>query len=61
MSLATKILALATALFACAFVGTASGDALPYHARAMASVGVELPSPIASSYENPTSPLSHAR
>jgi len=43
MSLATKILALAAPLFACAFVGTASGDALPYHARAMASVGVELP------------------
>jgi murein L,D-transpeptidase YafK len=43
MSLATRILALATPILACAFVGTASGDALPYHARAMASVGVELP------------------
>jgi murein L,D-transpeptidase YafK len=43
MSLATRILALAAPIFACAFVGTASGDALPYHARAMASVGVELP------------------
>ena len=28
---------------ASAFIGTASGDALPYHARAMASLGVELP------------------
>ena len=43
MSLATKIFALATPLVACLFAGTAVGDALPYHARAMASVGVELP------------------
>ena len=43
MSLATKTLALIALFFASAFVGTASGDALPYHARAMASVGVELP------------------
>src|SRR4029079_14775859 len=43
MSLVTKIwLALGMAL-ATLFVGTASGDALPYHARAMATVGVELP------------------
>jgi hypothetical protein len=34
-------------LFAALFAGTARGDALPYHARAMAAVGVELPSPIA--------------
>ena len=33
----------AAPLLACLFVGTAVGDALPYHARAMASVGVELP------------------
>jgi murein L,D-transpeptidase YafK len=43
MSLATKILALSAALFAGGFIGTAQGDALPYHARAMASLGVELP------------------
>ena len=43
MPLVTRLLALAAPLLACAFVGTASGDALPYHARAMASVGVELP------------------
>ena len=30
-------------LLASLFAGTASGDALPYHARAMAVVGVELP------------------
>src|SRR4029079_11083892 len=43
MSLVTKIwLALGMAL-ATLFVGSASGDALPYHARAMASVGIELP------------------
>ena len=30
-------------VLALGFIGTASGDALPYHARAMASVGVELP------------------
>jgi murein L,D-transpeptidase YafK len=43
MSLATKILALAAPVLVCAFAGTARGDALPYPARAMASVGVELP------------------
>jgi murein L,D-transpeptidase YafK len=43
MSLATKTLALAATGLACMFAGTAMGDALPYHARAMASVGVELP------------------
>src|SRR4029079_5537617 len=43
MSLVTKIwLALGMAL-ATLFVGSASGDALPYHARAMAVVGMELP------------------
>jgi murein L,D-transpeptidase YafK len=43
MSLTTKFAALCAPLLACLFVGTAVGDALPYHARAMASVGVELP------------------
>ena len=43
MSLAKKIIALTAPLFACLFAGTATGDALPYHARAMASMGVELP------------------
>jgi murein L,D-transpeptidase YafK len=42
MSLAKRLLACAL-LVVCLFVGTATGDALPYHARAMASVGVELP------------------
>ena len=43
MSLATKLLAVSAALLACLFAGTAGGDALPYHARAMAAVGMELP------------------
>lgn len=43
MSLAKKIIALTAPVLACLFMGTASGDALPYHARAMASLGVELP------------------
>jgi murein L,D-transpeptidase YafK len=43
MSLATRILGFSAPLVACLFVGTAAGDALPYHARAMASLGVELP------------------
>jgi len=43
MPLATRLLALAAPILAFAFAGTASGDALPYHARAMASVGIELP------------------
>jgi murein L,D-transpeptidase YafK len=43
MSLATKLFALAALVLAVCFAGTATGDALPYHARAMASVGVELP------------------
>lgn len=30
-------------ILACLFVERASGDALPYHARAMASLGIELP------------------
>ena len=38
-----RLLALVAPLLAFGFVGTASGDALPYHARAMASVGAELP------------------
>jgi murein L,D-transpeptidase YafK len=38
-----RALALGATLLACVFAGTASGDALPYHARAMASLGVELP------------------
>ena len=42
MSLAKRFLACAP-LVVCLFIGTATGDALPYHARAMASVGVELP------------------
>lgn len=43
MSLATKVFALTFATAASLFVGTAAGDALPYHARAMATAGVELP------------------
>ena len=43
MSLVQKILALSAPILACLFIGSASGDALPYHARAMASLGVELP------------------
>ncbi len=43
MSLAKRLLVFAAPLAACLFIGTAAGDALPYHARAMASVGVELP------------------
>jgi murein L,D-transpeptidase YafK len=43
MPAAKKLLALAAPLLACLFAGTATGDALPYHARAMAAVGVELP------------------
>ena len=43
MSLVKKIIALAAPLIACMFAGSAAGDALPYHARAMGSVGVELP------------------
>jgi len=43
MSLTTKFAALCAPLLACLFVGTAVGDALPYHARAMASLGAELP------------------
>ena len=39
----TRLLSFAAPVLAFAFIGTASGDALPYHARAMASVGVELP------------------
>ena len=39
----TRLLAFAAPLIAFGFAGAASGDALPYHARAMASVGVELP------------------
>lgn len=43
MSLAPRILGLVAPLIASLFVGTAAGDALPYHARAMATLGVELP------------------
>ena len=43
MSPITKIFASTGLLLACLFAGTASGDALPYHARAMAAVGIELP------------------
>jgi murein L,D-transpeptidase YafK len=43
MSLTTKFAALIAPLLACLFAGTAAGDALPYHARAMASLGIELP------------------
>src|SRR5690348_1627097 len=39
----TRLFALAAPVLLFAFAGSASGDALPYHARAMASVGVELP------------------
>lgn len=38
-----KHFALAASFLGCLFAGSAVGDALPYHARAMASVGVELP------------------
>src|SRR3982750_451542 len=43
MSLATKLFTLATLASAALFAGSASGDALPYHARAMAAVGIEMP------------------
>jgi murein L,D-transpeptidase YafK len=43
MSLTRKLFTAFAALLACLFVGTAAGDALPYHARAMAAVGIELP------------------
>jgi murein L,D-transpeptidase YafK len=43
MSRDTKFFALAASLLLCLFAGSAVGDALPYHARAMASVGIELP------------------
>jgi len=43
MSLATKLFTLSTLLLASLFAGTAAGDALPYHARAMAAMGMELP------------------
>ena len=43
MSLATKVFALTFTIAGGLFMGTASGDALPYHARAMATAGVELP------------------
>src|SRR3954467_8581557 len=43
MSLATKIIVPAGLLLAGLFAGSAAGDALPYHARAMAAVGIELP------------------
>src|SRR5678815_5424989 len=43
MSLATKIFMPAGLALAALFAGSAAGDALPYHARAMASVGIELP------------------
>jgi murein L,D-transpeptidase YafK len=43
MSLTSRLLALVAPLLGLTFAGTASGDALPYHARAMASLGMELP------------------
>jgi murein L,D-transpeptidase YafK len=43
MSLNAKLIAPVCVLLAGLFAGAASGDALPYHARAMASLGVELP------------------
>jgi murein L,D-transpeptidase YafK len=43
MSLAAKIFVPTGLLIAALFAGAAAGDALPYHARAMAAVGVELP------------------
>ena len=43
MSLTTKFFATGAAMLASLFAGTAVGDALPYHARAMAAVGMELP------------------
>jgi murein L,D-transpeptidase YafK len=43
MSLTTKVMAVSAAMLASLFAGTAGGDALPYHARAMAAVGMELP------------------
>jgi murein L,D-transpeptidase YafK len=44
MSLHTRFVCLSLALaFTALFAGTATGDALPYHARAMASVGAEFP------------------
>ena len=36
-------MAVSAAMLASLFAGTAGGDALPYHARAMAAVGMELP------------------
>jgi murein L,D-transpeptidase YafK len=43
MSLATKIIVPVGLLLAALLAGSAVGDALPYHARAMAVVGMELP------------------
>jgi murein L,D-transpeptidase YafK len=43
MSRDTKFFALIAPLLLCLFAGAAVGDALPYHARAMASAGIELP------------------
>ena len=43
MSLATKIIVPTGLLLAALFAGSAAGDALPYHARAMATMGMELP------------------
>lgn len=43
MSLTAKILSIVGALLACLFAGSASGDALPMHARAMSTAGIELP------------------
>jgi murein L,D-transpeptidase YafK len=43
MSLTAKFLAASAALILSLFAGTAAGDALPYHARAMAAVGLEMP------------------
>jgi len=43
MSLAKTFSTLGAIVLASLIAATASGDALPYHARAMAAVGVELP------------------
>lgn len=43
MSLATKLTALLAPVVTLFIVNTAAADALPYHARALASLGTELP------------------
>jgi murein L,D-transpeptidase YafK len=43
MSFTAKLIVPACVLLAGLFAGSASGDALPFHARSMAAIGVELP------------------